>query len=99
VRDVEIEAARAALASFVPAAAGAFIRADPCMYTLTPDQHFVIGFHPAHRNVVVAGGFSGHGFKFTPVVGEIVAALLAGDDPGFALDLFSPTRFALSPRS
>jgi sarcosine oxidase len=94
VRDEEIAFARAALASFVPAAAGPFLRAAPCMYTLTPDEHFVIGRHPRHPNVVVAGGFSGHGYKFTPVVGEIVAALLAGADPGFALDVFSPTRFA-----
>jgi sarcosine oxidase len=94
VRDAEIDGARASLASFVPAAAGAFLRADPCMYTLTPDEHFVIGVHPRHPNVVVAGGFSGHGYKFTPVVGEIVGALLANEDPGFALDLFSPTRFA-----
>jgi sarcosine oxidase len=96
-RDVsadEIAIAHAALASFVPLAAGAFLRADPCMYALTPDEHFVIGVHPRHSNVVVAGGFSGHGYKFTPVVGEIVAALLAGEDPGFALDLFAPTRFA-----
>ncbi|HEX3467059.1 MAG TPA: N-methyl-L-tryptophan oxidase [Candidatus Elarobacter sp.] len=97
VSDDEIEYARAALASFVPAAAGAFVRADPCLYTLTPDEHFVIGPHPGHPNVVVAGGFSGHGYKFTPVIGEIVAALLAGEDAGFPLDLFSPTRFSPSP--
>ncbi len=90
----EIAIAHAALASFVPLAAGLFLRADPCMYSLTPDEHFVIGIHPRHPNVVVAGGFSGHGYKFTPVVGEIVAALLANEDPGFSLDLFSPTRFA-----
>jgi sarcosine oxidase len=94
VRDDEITVAREALASFVPAAAGPFLRAAPCMYTHTPDEHFVIGPHPRRSNVVVAGGFSGHGYKFTPVVGEIVAALLAGDDPGFPLQLFSPARFA-----
>ena len=96
VREDEIAVARAALTSFVPAAAGTFVRADPCMYTLTPDEHFVIGVHPRQPRVALAGGFSGHGFKFTPVVGEIVAALLAGDDPPFALDIFSPTRFAPS---
>ncbi|MEA2719851.1 MAG: sarcosine oxidase [Candidatus Eremiobacteraeota bacterium] len=96
-RDVsagEIAYARAALASFVPAAAGAFLRAAPCMYSNTPDEHFVIGAHPRQPRVVVAGGFSGHGYKFAPVVGEIVAALLADADPGFSLELFSPTRFA-----
>ena len=46
-----------------------------CMYTNTPDGHFVVDFHPDHPNVVVVGGLSGHGFKFTPVVGEICADL------------------------
>jgi sarcosine oxidase len=96
VRDGEIAVARTALASFVPAAAGSFLRAAPCMYSNTPDEHFVIGAHPLARHVVLAGGFSGHGYKFAPVIGEIVAALLADDDPGFSLNLFSPARFARS---
>src|SRR5947209_6615879 len=79
---------------FAPAAAGTFLRAAPCMYTLTPDEHFVIGPHPGQPRVVLVGGFSGHGYKFAPVVGEIVAALLANDDPGFDLGLFAPARFA-----
>ncbi len=95
VRDDEIAYARAALASFVPAASGAFVRAMVCMYSNTPDEHFVIGAHPRQSRVVLAGGFSGHGYKFTPVVGEIVAALVAGEAPMFALDLFAPNRFAL----
>ena len=94
VRDDEIAVAREALSSFVPAAAGTFLRAAPCMYTLTPDEHFVIGPHPGQPRVVLVGGFSGHGYKFAPVVGEIVAALLANDDPGFDLGLFAPARFA-----
>lgn len=94
VRDEEIATVRTALAAFVPAAAGPFLRAAPCMYTNTPDEHFVIGAHPRHARVVVAGGFSGHGYKFAPAVGEILAALLADADPGFALELFDPSRFA-----
>lgn len=46
-----------------------------CMYTMTPDEDFVIDRHPGHDRVVIAGGFSGHGFKFTPVVGEYLARL------------------------
>ncbi len=92
VGEDEIAAVREQLAAFVPPAAGPFLRAVPCMYSNTPDEHFVIGMHPAHARVAVAGGFSGHGYKFAPVVGEIVAALLAGDDPGFSLELFSPSR-------
>lgn len=46
-----------------------------CIYELSPDQHFVLDKHPAHPNVVVGAGFSGHGFKFSPVVGEALADL------------------------
>jgi monomeric sarcosine oxidase len=46
-----------------------------CLYTMTPDEHFLIDFHPENRNVVFATGFSGHGFKFAPVVGEVLADL------------------------
>jgi glycine/D-amino acid oxidase-like deaminating enzyme len=46
-----------------------------CMYTMSPDQHFIIDLHPAHANVAFAAGFSGHGFKFAPLVGEILADL------------------------
>jgi sarcosine oxidase len=46
-----------------------------CMYTMTPDANFIIDIHPAHPNVVFAAGFSGHGFKFAPVVGEVLADL------------------------
>jgi sarcosine oxidase len=94
VREDEIVHAHAALASFVPQAAGRFLDAAVCMYSLTPDEHFAIGAHPRNARVVVAGGFSGHGYKFTPVVGEVVAALLAGVDPGFDLTPFAPGRFA-----
>ncbi len=97
VGEDEIARMRAALAAFVPAAAGAFVRAAVCMYTLTPDEHFAIGRHPRAPRVVLAGGFSGHGFKFAPAVGEVVAALLADDDPGFDLRLFAPDRFARAP--
>ena len=67
---------------------------QPCLYTLTPDQHFVIGAHPAHETVSVAAGFSGHGFKFAPVVGEILAELVTDGATRHAIDLFAPTRFA-----
>jgi sarcosine oxidase len=65
-----------------------------CLYTNTPDLHFVLGPHPDLAGVVVAAGFSGHGFKFTPAMGEILAALALDERPPFAIDLFSPARFA-----
>lgn len=47
----------------------------PCIYTMTPDENFIIDIHPQYPNVAFAGGFSGHGFKFSSVVGEILADL------------------------
>ncbi len=55
-----------------------------CMYTTTPDQHFILDRLPSAPNVVVAAGFSGHGFKFAPVIGEYLVDLLEGStDPRF----------------
>jgi sarcosine oxidase len=68
-----------------------------CLYTNAPDGHFLIGTHPRHRHVVIVSACSGHGFKFTSVVGEIAQRLAAGDDPGFDLSMFRPTRFGSRP--
>jgi len=67
--------------------------AKTCMYTSTPDEHFVIARHPGHEQVVVACGFSGHGFKFVPVVGEIVADLVTEGKTRHPIGLFQPARF------
>ncbi len=45
------------------------------MYTMSPDGHFIVDRHPAQPNVAIAAGFSGHGFKFTPVIGEALIDL------------------------
>ena len=46
------------------------------LYTMTPDSHFIIDRHPGFQNVAYATGFSGHGFKFSPVIGEILADMI-----------------------
>jgi glycine/D-amino acid oxidase-like deaminating enzyme len=46
-----------------------------CMYTMTPDEHFVVDRHPEHSQVAFAAGLSGHGFKFAPVLGKVLAEL------------------------
>lgn len=62
---------------YIPGLANAPLAATSvCIYTLTPDRHFVIDTHPEHKNVAIACGFSGHGFKFAPVVGEMLADLV-----------------------
>jgi len=63
------------LAETFPAVLPGHTKHAVCMYTMTPDRNFVIDCHPLYAQVVICGGFSGHGFKFAPVVGEIAADL------------------------
>jgi len=67
--------------------------ARPCPYTLTPDGHFVVDRHPQHPRVILCGGFSGHGFKFAPVIGEVLADLVLVGRTEHPIDLFDPVRF------
>ena len=64
-----------------------------CMYTMSPDGHFVIDRHPQHSNVAFAAGLSGHGFKFTPVLGHRLVELLDGNADS-EIDFLSLNRFA-----
>ena len=82
------------LACMVPSLNGRLIRAETCLYTMTPDENFVIDTHPEFPQVVLACGFSGHGFKFANVVGEILADLAMGRRPAFDLSFLSLRRFA-----
>jgi sarcosine oxidase len=83
-----------ATAPLLPGLGSEHLREKPCWYTLTPDENFVVGQHPASDRVVVACGFSGHGFKFTPVLGEVLADLATDGSSSFELSLFDPLRFA-----
>jgi sarcosine oxidase len=92
IHEEEIDLIRSYLAEYVPDLAGRCLGARACMYTNTPDQHFVISSHPEHPQVVVACGFSGHGYKFCSVVGEILADLATEGSTRHPINLFSPTR-------
>ena len=79
------------LADLMPAANGAMTDARTCFYTMTPDGDFIIDRLPGTENIIVASPCSGHGFKFAPVIGEILC--------GLALDGATPhdiSRFRLS---
>ena len=94
----EVIAMRHALAPCLPAlASGRLTETATCMYTLTPDHHFVIGLHPDHSQVVIASPCSGHGYKFASVVGEILAELAIEGTTRQPIDLFAPLRFRLRP--
>lgn len=71
----EIAAASALIRRYIPDAAGAHARSAVCLYTNTPDGDFVLDFHPKHPEVVLASPCSGIGFKFSSVIGEILADL------------------------
>jgi sarcosine oxidase len=67
---------------------------DTCMYTMTPDEDFVLD---RRGNVIVCSPCSGHGFKFAPLIGRIVADLVDARPAPFAIERFLSTRAALSP--
>ncbi len=92
VHQGEIDRLRGYLAEHIPTLAGRCCEARACMYTNTPDEHFVISAHPEFERVTIACGFSGHGYKFCSVVGEILADLATEGSTRHPIDLFSPAR-------
>jgi sarcosine oxidase len=100
-RDVapgEVESIRGLLRRFLPDADGRFRSATVCLYTNTPDEHFWIDRHPAHPQVIIASPCSGHGFKFSSVVGEILGDLITEGRSPFDLGLFGNRFGSSAPR-
>ncbi len=83
-----------ALEPWMPGLPQNSLAAKICMYSLTPDQHFVIDRHPEYDRLLLCGGFSGHGFKFAPVIGEIAAEWLLDGETQHAIDFLSLHRFS-----
>jgi sarcosine oxidase len=79
---------------YFPDGAGRTSSLKTCLFENTPDEHFLLGLHPEHENVIVAGGGSGHGFKFASVIGEVVGQLARGESPQLDISLLSPQRFS-----
>jgi len=86
-------AIRAPLGEFLPAANGRLLDAQTCLYTMTPDETFIIDRLPNLPNVIIASPCSGHGFKFAPVVGEIVADLVTSGTTRHDIAAFRLGRF------
>jgi len=70
-------------------------KAVTCLYTSTPDSHFVIDFHPEFLNVVIASPCSGHGFKHSAAIGQILAELAVDGKTSFDISQFSLNRFEI----
>jgi len=82
------------LSRFFPALEPQLKKHAACMYTLTPDKHFVLDIHPECPAVVLGAGFSGHGFKFATVVGEILAELALDGKTRQPIEFLGLSRFA-----
>jgi len=95
--DAQDEAAvREGITRYFPDADGPTLSMATCMFTNTPDEHFILDRHPESPAVSVAAGFSGHGFKFCSVVGEIMADLATAGRTRWDLELFRLGRPALA---
>jgi sarcosine oxidase len=80
------------LGRYMPLANGRKLDARVCMYTNTPDENFVLGLDPRDPRVVIASPCSGHGFKFSNVIGVIAADLVVDESTPFDIDFLDPTR-------
>lgn len=94
VQNEDIDEIREILGAYIPSLNGKLLHAATCMYTMTPDEHFIVSQHPQHPQVTIACGFSGHGFKFAPVLGEALADLAIEGRTRYAIDFLSAQRFA-----
>jgi sarcosine oxidase len=92
VRPEEIAELRTVLQEVLPAAAGPVLDAYTCLYTMSPDEHFLLGALPEAPGCFLATGCSGHAFKFVPVLGEILADLATGRSPALDIGFLDPAR-------
>lgn len=97
----DLDSIRATASKYMPSLAGAFpgtsarlLNSVTCLYTLTPDEDFIVDHHPQFSNVVFAAGFSGHGFKFAPLIAVALADLAVDGKTSLAVDFLSLKRFA-----
>ncbi len=86
---------REGIRRYFPDADGPTLAMKTCMFTNSPDEHFILDAHPGTDNVYIAAGFSGHGFKFASVVGEIMTDLALDGGRKYAgqLGMFRLARF------
>lgn len=94
VGEAFIDGCRAFFCEFIPELADARVRETRvCIYNNTPDDDFIIDWHPKLKGVLLVTGFSGHGFKFAPAIGRIVADMLGSREPVCEVSRFRLSRF------
>lgn len=85
-------ALRAFTDRYLPGAAGPTMTLETCLFTNSPDEAFIIDRHPEHPRVAIGAGFSGHGFKMSAAIGEVLARLALEEDPDHPLERFRVDR-------
>ncbi|PGT88782.1 N-methyl-L-tryptophan oxidase [Bacillus sp. AFS040349] len=93
--DTDEDELRFFLKNYMPEANGLLNQGKTCLYTISRDNHFIIDHHPKHDHIIFACGFSGHGFKFASVMGEVLSELAVNGQSKFDLSIFSLKRFGL----
>lgn len=83
-------------ARYLPQLSAELVDHDPCMYTLSADEHFIVDRHPQYENLVFAAGLSGHGFKFTCVLGKLLAEMLVDGNTSLPCEFLSLRRGGLT---
>ncbi|MEO7987218.1 MAG: N-methyl-L-tryptophan oxidase [Gemmatimonadales bacterium] len=78
---------------YFPEGAGPALMLKSCLFTNSPDRHFILDRHPVHPEVAIAAGFSGHGYKFCSVVGEVMADLVQHGRSRHDIEFFRVGRF------
>ena len=96
-RDADEATVRWVLRDHIPDADGPVLSVRVCMYTNSPDHHFIVDRHPLHPNVILACGFSGHGFKCAPAIGEALAEMAIDGRAGLPMGFLGLQRFGETP--
>lgn len=92
IDELDLARVRAFIAAQLPGISTVLNDHAPCMYTMSPDENFLIDRHPRHPEVVFAAGLSGHGFKFTSVLGEALADLALDNTSKLPIDFLRLSR-------
>ena len=89
-----VAALRPFMRAHIPGIASAPVRESRiCLYTQTPDEHFIVDAHPQHAHIAIGAGFSGHGFKFSTMIGKMLADIALDGQTPHNDRLFKLSRF------
>lgn len=94
IDEAEIEQLQTLLDRYLPGASGEVLDTLTCMYTMTPDEHFIIDHYPGDERIVIGCGFSGHGYKFASALGEALSLMALGEPTPVDLGFLAAGRFS-----